>query len=107
MGFNKQTNSSSINSIKSKPSASSSSLLFLIGLIGLVGLLGFPKIKGNFIFSQKYSQFWIQDYLKVPQMCSHKGFLPVLNNCVRSPYLAAAAFPSGHSPYLAAAARAL
>ena len=64
MGFNKKTNSSSINSIKSKPSASSS-LLFLIGLIGLVGLLGFPKIKGNFIFSQKYSQFWILDYLKV------------------------------------------
>ena len=60
MGFNKQTNSSSINSIKSKSSASSS-LLFLIGLLGLLGLLGFQKIKGNFIFFPRNipnSEFW-------------------------------------------------
>ena len=28
-----------------------------LGLIGLLGLLGFPGIKGNFNFSQEYSQF--------------------------------------------------
>ena len=40
-------------------------LLGLIGLFGLLGLLGFPGIKGNFYFSQKYSQFWIVNYSKV------------------------------------------
>ena len=52
MGFNKQTNSSSINSIKSKSSAASSSSLCLIGLVGLVGLIGFPGIEGNSSFPQ-------------------------------------------------------
>ena len=37
----------------------------LVGLVGLLGLLGFPGIKGDSNFSQKYSQFWILNYLKV------------------------------------------
>ena len=39
-------------------------LVGLLDLVGLVGLLGFPRIKGSLNFSQKYSQFWILNYLK-------------------------------------------
>ena len=39
-------------------------LVGLVGLSGLLGLLGFPIVKGNFNFSQKYSQFGILNYLK-------------------------------------------
>ena len=70
-----------------------------LGLLGLLGLLGFPGMMGNFKFSQKYSQFWVLNYLKalkVRQLISN-DFKNAFEKCdlILTPTTPNVAFPIG------------